>query len=83
MTEQADGVLRGSQLHVGQWVGRAVQVEGRGGQARAKRMLALFLLNIEAPGLEARGNLVPEGSSLNFIKDAVQLELMMPRPRKE
>lgn len=52
-------------------------------RARAERMLALFLLNIEGPGLEASGESIPGGSSpADFIDDAVQLKLMMPRPRK-
>jgi len=51
-------------------------------RTRAERMLALFLLIIEAPGLEASGNKVPGGSSPDFIEDKVQLELMLPRPKK-
>jgi len=53
-------------------------------RTRAERMLALFLLNIEGPGLEASGNRVPGGSHPDFMEyDALQLELMMPRPRKK
>lgn len=48
-------------------------------RARAERMLALFLLNIEGPGLKASGDEVPGGSHPDFIEDSVQLELMMPR----
>ncbi|KAL9182835.1 hypothetical protein ACHAXT_004114 [Thalassiosira profunda] len=52
-------------------------------RARAERMLALFLLNIESPGLKAAGEKVPGGSHPDFIEDALQLELMMPRPKTE
>mmetsp|Transcript_10411 Transcript_10411/g.22042 ORF Transcript_10411/g.22042 Transcript_10411/m.22042 type:complete len:552 (-) Transcript_10411:3799-5454(-) len=51
-------------------------------RTRAERMLALFLMNIEGPGFEASGNEVPGGSTPEFIEDAVQLELMMPRTKK-
>ena len=48
-------------------------------RARAERMLALFLLNIEKPGMKASGNEAPGGSEVNFIKDETQLNLMMPK----
>ena len=49
---------------------------------RAERMLALFLLNIEGPGLKASGRTVPGGSEVDFIQDEVQLTLMMPKLKK-
>jgi hypothetical protein len=48
-------------------------------RVRAERMLALFLLNIEGPGLKASGRTVPGGSEVDFIRDEVQLALMMPK----
>jgi len=51
-------------------------------RARAERMLALFLTNIEAPGLEGSDNTFPGGSYPDFIEDTVQLELMKPKPKK-
>ena len=51
-------------------------------RARAERMLALFLMNIEGPGLKANGAEVPGGSEPDFIEDFAQLDLMMPRPKK-
>jgi len=52
-------------------------------RARAEKMLALFLMNIELPGMEASESTVPGGSYPDFIEDTVQMELMMPRPTKE
>ena len=60
----------------------ALSEESDFARARAERMLALFLLNVEGPGLEASGNEVPGGSTPDFIEDEFQLELMMPRPKK-
>ena len=58
-------------------------LEERGfARAWAERMLALFLMIIEGPGLAASGNTVPRDSSPDFIKDALQLELMKPRPKE-
>ena len=51
-------------------------------RVRAERMLGLFLMNIEGPGLEAAGESVPGGSHPDFIEDEKQLELMKPRPKK-
>ena len=48
-------------------------------RVRAERMLALFLLNIEGPGLKASGRTVPGGSEVDFIRDEAQLALMMPK----
>lgn len=48
-------------------------------RVRAERMLALFLLNIEGPGLKASGSTVPGGSEVEFIRDEDQLALMMPK----
>ena len=50
-------------------------------RVRAERMLGLFLMNIEGPGLEAAGESVPGGSHPDFIEDEKQLELMKPRPK--
>jgi hypothetical protein len=50
-------------------------------RARAERMLALFLMNIEAPGLEASGQEMPGGSYPDFIQDPMQIKLIMPRPK--
>lgn len=63
-------------------VDTALTEEKEFARARAERMLALFLMNIESPGLEASGDKVPGGSYPDFIEDAVQLELMMPKPKK-
>jgi hypothetical protein len=60
----------------------ALSTEKDFARARAERMLALFLTNIEAPGLEASGQEVTGGSHPNFIEDPIQLELMIPRPKK-
>lgn len=51
-------------------------------RARAERMLALFLMNIEAPGLDASGREMPGGSHPTFNEDPMQMDLMMPRPKK-
>lgn len=51
-------------------------------RVRAERMLALFLLNIEGPGLKASGRTVPGGSEVDFIRDEAQLALMMPKLKK-
>jgi len=64
-------------------VDTALAAEKDFARARAEKMLALFLMNIESPGLEASGSKVPGGSNPDFIDDSVLLELMMPRPKKK
>lgn len=61
---------------------RALLEESDFARARAERMLALFLLNIEGPAMKASGNLSPDGSEVDFIQDATQLSLMMPKINK-
>jgi len=51
-------------------------------RARAEKMLALFLLNIEGPGMKASGNKAPDGSEVDFIQDSTQLKLMMPKKKE-
>ena len=51
-------------------------------RARAERMLALFLLNIEGPAMKASGNLSLDGSEVDFIQDDTQLNLMMPKVKQ-
>lgn len=48
-------------------------------RTRAEKMLALFLLNIEGPGMKASGNKAPDDSEVDFIQDSTQLNLMMPK----
>ncbi|KAL7543028.1 hypothetical protein ACHAWF_007305, partial [Thalassiosira exigua] len=60
----------------------ALSSEAEFARARAEKMLALFLLNVEGPGLEASGNAAPGGSDPDFVEDRAQLELMMPRARE-
>jgi hypothetical protein len=62
---------------------RALLEENNFARVRAERMLALFLLNIEGPGLKASGRAVPGGSDVNFIADDTQLSLMMPKLKTE
>jgi hypothetical protein len=59
----------------------ALSTEGDFARSRAERMLALFLMNIEAPGVESSGREMPGGSHPDFIRDPMQVKLMMPRPR--
>jgi hypothetical protein len=59
----------------------ALSTEGDFARTRAERMLALFLLNVEGPGVEASGREMPGGSHPDFIHDPMQMKLMMPRSR--
>ena len=59
----------------------ALSQEDEFARIRAERMLGLFLMNIEGPGLKAAGESVPGGSYPDFIEDEKQLELMKPRPK--
>jgi len=45
---------------------------------RAERLLALFLLNLEKPGMEAGGATVPGGSDVDFLEDD-HYRIMMPK----
>jgi len=50
---------------------------------RAEIMYAMFLMNIEEPGVKASGSSVVGGSSAkDFIEDSKYIELMMPRLKK-
>lgn len=50
---------------------------------RAEIMYAMFLMNIEEPGMKASGSSVVGGSSAkDFIEDSKYIELMMPRLKK-
>ena len=60
-------------------VDMAILEEKEFARARAERMVALFLLNIEGPAIKASGNKFPGGSEVDFIDDLRQLELMMPK----
>ena len=52
-------------------------------RARAEKMLALFLMLLEGPGLLAAGESLPGGSFPSFITDEYQLELMQPKQSKQ
>lgn len=45
---------------------------------RAERLLALFLLNLEGPGVKAAGDSVPGGSEPDYLEEE-HYEIMMPK----
>jgi hypothetical protein len=47
---------------------------------RAERLLALFLLNLEGPGVRARGDVMPDGSDVDFLEDD-HYQIMLPQIR--
>jgi len=47
---------------------------------RAERLLALFLLNLEGPGMKAAGEFVPGGSDVDFLEED-HYTIMLPKKK--
>lgn len=45
---------------------------------RAERLLALFLLNLEGPGVRAAGDTMPDGSHVDFLEED-HYQIMLPK----